>query len=57
MKDLGEVDMILNIKFIKADGVITLLQSHSVKTVLKRFGLFDYKSSPTPFMICITTKL
>jgi hypothetical protein len=31
MKDLGEANVILNIKLIKADGGITLLQSHYVE--------------------------
>jgi hypothetical protein len=35
MKDLGEADVILNIKLIKVDGGITLSQSHYVEKVLK----------------------
>jgi hypothetical protein len=35
MKDLGGADVILNIKLIKADGGITLSQSHYVEKVLK----------------------
>jgi hypothetical protein len=31
MKDLGEADVILNIKLIKGENVITLTQSHYVK--------------------------
>jgi hypothetical protein len=46
MKDLGEANMILNIKLIKANGGITLSQSHSVEKVLKWFGFIDCKPSP-----------
>jgi hypothetical protein len=49
MKDLGEANMILNNKMIKVDGGIILSQSHYVKKVLKRFGFFDCKPSPTPY--------
>jgi hypothetical protein len=34
MKDLGEADVILNIKLVKEDSGITLLQSHYVEKVL-----------------------
>jgi hypothetical protein len=35
MKDLGEADVILNIKLVReGDGGVTLLQSHYVKKVL-----------------------
>jgi hypothetical protein len=47
MKDLGEADVILNIKLIKGENGITLLQSHYVEKMLKRFGYKDSKSSPT----------
>jgi hypothetical protein len=49
MKDLGEADVILNIKLIKRENGITLLQSHYVEKMLKRFGYKDSKSSPTPY--------
>jgi hypothetical protein len=38
MKDLGETDVILNIKLIKGENEITLTQSHYVKKVLSCFG-------------------
>jgi hypothetical protein len=39
MKDLGEVDVILNIKLLReGNGGITLVQSHYVEKVLSRFG-------------------
>jgi hypothetical protein len=39
MKDLGEVDVILNIKLLReGNGGITLVQSHYVENVLSRFG-------------------
>jgi len=49
MKDLGEADVILNIKLIKDENVITLLQSHYVEKVLSRIGYMDSKPSPTPY--------
>jgi hypothetical protein len=49
MKDLGEADVILNIKLIKGENGITLLQSHYVEKILKRFGYKNSKSSPTPY--------
>ena len=41
MKDLGQVDVILNIKLKKGEDGITLLQSHYVEKVLSRFGYMD----------------
>ena len=50
MKDLGEADVILNIKLVKeGDGGVTLLQSHYVEKVLSRFGYSDCKPAPTPY--------
>jgi hypothetical protein len=49
MKDLGEADVILNIKLIKGENGITFSQSHYVEKMLKRFGYKDSKSSPTPY--------
>jgi hypothetical protein len=49
MKDLGEVDMILNIKLVKDKSGITLLQSHYVEKVLSRFNFMDSKPSPTSY--------
>lgn len=49
MKDLGEADVILNIKLVKDESGITLLQSHYVEKVLSRFGFTDSKPSPTPY--------
>src|SRR6266498_3448555 len=49
MKELGEADVILNIKLIKDESRITLLQSHYVEKVLSRFGYMDSKPSPTPY--------
>jgi hypothetical protein len=49
MKDLGDVDVILNIKLIKGENVITLTQSHYVEKVLSHFGYKDNKPSPTPY--------
>jgi hypothetical protein len=49
MKDLGQADVILNIKLIKNESGITLSQSHYVEKILSRFGFTDGKSSPTPY--------
>src|SRR5438128_5634069 len=49
MKDLGEADVILNIKLIKDESGITLLQSHYVEKVLSHFGYMDSKPSSTPY--------
>nr|AAP44618.1 putative polyprotein [Oryza sativa Japonica Group] len=50
MKDLGEVDVIFNIKLLRGDeGGITLVQSHQVDKILSRFGYSVYKPAPTPY--------
>jgi hypothetical protein len=49
MKDLGEADVILNIKLIKDEDGITLSQSHYVEKVLTRFGHMDRKPVTTPY--------
>jgi hypothetical protein len=49
MKDLGQADVILNIKLIKNESGITLSQSHYVEKIFSRFGFIDGKSSPTPY--------
>jgi hypothetical protein len=49
MKDLGEADIILNIKLIKDESGITLEQSHYVENTLSHFGYSDYKPSLTPY--------
>ena len=49
MKDLGEADVILNIKLIKGENGITLSQSHYMEKILSRFGYVDSKPSPTPY--------
>jgi hypothetical protein len=51
MKDMGEADVILNIKLIKGENVITLTQSHYVEKVLSRFSYKDSKPSPTPMIL------
>jgi hypothetical protein len=48
-KDLGEADVILNIKLIKGENGIILKQSCFVENILNRFGFSDSKDSPTPF--------
>ena len=49
MKDLGEANVILNIKLIKNECGISLLQYHYVEKVLSQFGFMDSKPSPTPY--------
>jgi hypothetical protein len=49
IKDMGEVDVIWNIKLIKGENEITLTQSHYVEKVLSHFGYKENKSSPTPY--------
>jgi hypothetical protein len=49
MKDMGEADVILNIKLIKEENGITLTQSHCVEKVMSHFGYEDSKPSPTPY--------
>jgi hypothetical protein len=49
MKDLGEADVILNIKLNKTENGMTLMQSHYVEKVLSHFGYLDSKPSPTPY--------
>jgi hypothetical protein len=49
MKDMGEADVILNIKLIKGEDWITLTQSHYVEKVLSHFSYKDSKPSPAPY--------
>jgi hypothetical protein len=49
MKDLGEADIILNIKLIKDERGITHRKSHYVENILSHFGYSDCKPSPTPY--------
>jgi hypothetical protein len=49
MKDLGEADVILNIKLIKGENEIIMKQSHYVETILNHFGFSDSKASPTSY--------
>jgi hypothetical protein len=55
MKDLGEVDVIFNIKLLReGNGGITLVQSQYVEKVLSRFGYRECETAPTP---CDPSKL
>jgi hypothetical protein len=51
MKDLGEAEVILNIKLLREErnGGVTLVQSHYVEKVLNRFGYYDCAPAPTPY--------
>jgi hypothetical protein len=54
MNDLGEVDVILNIKLIKGEDEIMLSQSNYVEKVLTRFGHMDYKPVAMPYDLSYT---
>jgi hypothetical protein len=50
MKDLGEADVILNIKLLReGNGGVTIVQSHYVEKVLSRFGYSECEPAPTPY--------
>jgi hypothetical protein len=50
IKDLGEADVILNIKLLReGNGEITLVQSHYVEMVLSRFGFSECEPAPTTY--------
>ena len=50
MKDLGEADVILNIKLLREEnGGVTLVQSPYVEKVLNHFGYSDCTPAPTPY--------
>jgi hypothetical protein len=51
MKDLGEADVILNIKLLieEENNGVTLVQSHYVEKVLSRFGYSDCAPALTPY--------
>jgi hypothetical protein len=49
MKDMGEANVILNIKLINGENEITLMQSYYVEKVLSHFDYKDSKPSPTPY--------
>jgi hypothetical protein len=44
MKDLGEADVILNIKLNKGENGITLLQSHYVEKVFELLWLYGLQT-------------
>ena len=50
IKDLGEADVILNIKLLReCNSGVTLLQSHYVEKVLSRFRFSDCQPTPMPY--------
>jgi hypothetical protein len=51
IKDLGEPDVILNIKILREEvnGGVTLVQSHYVEKVQNHFGYDDCAPAPTPY--------
>jgi hypothetical protein len=57
MKDLGEGDVILNIKVIKGEhGGVTLSQTHYVEKMLSRFGYSKSKLAPTPYDVSLVLR-
>jgi hypothetical protein len=56
MKDLGEADVILNIKLLMNEYIITLTQSHYVENILSRFSYIDRKFSPTSYDSSVTLR-
>jgi len=56
MKDLRETDVILNIKLIKGQSGITLLQSHYVEKIFNWFSFIDSEPSPTCYDLSVTLK-
>ena len=54
MKDLGEADVILNIRLLReGDGRVTQFQSHYVEKVLSRFGFSVCAPAPTPYDLSV----
>ena len=49
MKDMGEANVILDIKIIKSDDGIILSQEHYVEKFLRKFGFYDTKPVFTPY--------
>ena len=50
MKDLGETNVILNIKLLReGNSGVKLVQSHYVEKVSSRFGYSDCMPAPTPY--------
>lgn len=53
MKDLREIDVILNIKLLReGNGAVTLLQSYCMEKTLSRFGFSDYLTASMPCDSC-----
>ncbi|KAL4037947.1 hypothetical protein IC575_001550 [Cucumis melo] len=49
MKDLGEADVILDIKITRIENGISLYQSHYIEKILKKYNYFDSKPACTPY--------
>jgi hypothetical protein len=56
IKNLGEADVILNIKLIKGENEIILTQSHYVEKILSHFGYKDSKHSPTSYDLSLVLR-
>ncbi|KAL4029983.1 hypothetical protein IC575_008211 [Cucumis melo] len=49
MKDLSEVDVILDIKITRTENGISLDQSHYIEKILKKYNYFESKPAYTPY--------
>ena len=49
MKDLGEVEVILEIKITRTPNVLKLSQEHYVEKILRKFEHFDCKPMSTSY--------
>jgi hypothetical protein len=49
MKDMGEVNVILDIKIIRRDNGIMLTQKHYIEKLFKKFGHFNMILVNTPY--------
>ena len=48
MKDMGEADVILNIRLLReGNSGVTLIQSYYVEKIMSHFGYSDFKFVPT----------
>jgi hypothetical protein len=55
-QSFGESHVILSIKLIKRETMITLAQSHYVEKVLSHFGYKDNKPSTTPYDLSLVLR-
>ena len=56
MKDLGQANVVLNIKIIREFNKIIMSQSHYIEQLLKKFGYFNCKLVSIPYDFCVYLK-